>query len=600
MKKWEIQKTARILGRTFIREIHLLFSLHPGHSCALCLTQIVTGIMPAIQLFFTAKIITIVAGRQGVWTHELIYDICILLVLLLVQRMIFLVHDYVMNRLQNLLYLSVNDRVHRKIASLDLVTLEKPEIQTMITLFKDESWRPYNMVRTVFDTVGNVCASFSFIFICWKFSPILTSLFLLALFPSLIVSIKTILSSQHIAWGKTRLVKRAWYLQGLFLDIHAVTSLVIHGMATKMADKYQTLYSDISNKERAIERKKLGSSFITNLFVFGAYSWAYVSLVTQTIAGVFTIGDFTLYAGSFVNVERFLVSQVWQIVSLFEHATYVEKFHELEDLRPLQEKEDAEILSSGSMTIEFRNVSYQYAGSSKKVLEDISFMLKPGERVALVGENGAGKTTLVKLLLRLYDPTSGIILINGKDSRLYTIESVRRCMAVTFQDFLKLALSARDNIAFGVGNEDVSQEKIVEAAIRSGAHKRLNSLPRGYETCLGHGWEEDGVELSGGEWQKVALARSLVKDASILILDEPTAALDARSEFHFFQDLFRCAKNVSLFLISHRFSSVRVADRILVLQNGIIIEEGTHEQLMKKEGLYADLYAFQLKEITAS
>jgi ATP-binding cassette subfamily B protein len=231
-------------------------------------------------------------------------------------------------------------------------------------------------------------------------------------------------------------------------------------------------------------------------------------------------------------------------------------------------------------------------------LNSVSFVIDSGERLALVGENGAGKTTLVKLLLRLYEPTFGEILVNGRDIRSYTLESLRLRIAVTFQDFLKLALSAKENIGLGFGVSEVEGSKIVEAAVRSGAHEKIISLPKGYNTCLGRGWEDDGVELSGGEWQKVALARSLIKNASLLVLDEPTAALDARSEFKFFQELFRRERKVSLFLISHRFSSVRVADRILVLENGRLVEEGKHEDLMNKKGLYFELYELQTREIS--
>jgi len=594
----DIKKTILNLARTFAREIRLVFRFHPRQATALAVTQLVIGLMPAAVLFYSAEIVTIVAKREGFWSQALMDDLVILLIILLVQRIAFQFFDYFQNRLMNLLFLSVNNRIHQKIISLDLPTLEKSETQTLITFFRDQSWRPFNMVRTIFDSFGNVVSSISFIVIAWRFSPFLIMVFILALIPGMVAAIKAVLASQHLTWGKTFIMKRTWYLQNLFSGITSIVELLVHGAAGKMTEKYRQFYGEIVEKERQVSAKKLFSGLLTNFLAFAAYVWAYVSLVSKAIVGAFSVGDFTLYAGAFVNAERFLVSQVWQMVSLFEHVSYLEKFHELEAMEPvIKNLPNAIDLIDKDLTIEFKNVSYNYAGTEQKALSEVSFILKPGERVALVGENGAGKTTLVKLMLRLYDPTSGEVLINGKDIKNYTLESLRQRIGVTFQDFLKLALTAKENIGLGIGGNDISLEMAKEAAVRSGADEKISSLPKGYETCLGRGWEDDGVELSGGEWQKVALARSLIQDASLLILDEPTAALDARSEFNFFQELFHREHNTSLFLISHRFSSVRVADRILVLQNGKMAESGTHEELMKKSGLYSELYELQTKDI---
>jgi ATP-binding cassette subfamily B protein len=598
MKFLEIKKSISTLARTFVREIGLVFRFHPGTASALAVTQLIIGLMPAAVLFFTADIVSIVAKQEGEWSQDLVRDLVVLLILLLVQRIAFQFFDYFQDRLMNLLYLSVSNRIHQKIITLDLPTLEKSETQTMITFFRDQNYRPYNMVRSVFNFFGNIVSSISFIVIAWRFSPLLITIFVLALIPGLIAAVKAVLDSQHLTWGKTFIMKRTWYLQNLFSGITSITELLVHGAVKKMTEKYRVFYGDIVEKERQISAKKLFSGLLTNLLAFAAYVWAYISLVTQAITGAFSVGDFTLYAGAFVNAERFLVSQVWQFVLLFENVSYLEKFYELEAMEStIKNISGATELVDKDLEIEFKNVSYNYSDSDQKVLQNISFVLKPGERVALVGENGAGKTTLIKLLLRLYEPTSGQILINGKDIQSYTLESLRKRIAVTFQDFLKLALTARENIALGVGGIEIGLEEARAAAIRSGADDKISSLPKGYETCLGRGWEDDGVELSGGEWQKVALARSLIKDASLLVLDEPTAALDARSEFNFFQELFNREGNISLFLISHRFSSVRVADRILVLQKGKLIESGTHEELIKKNGLYRELYELQLKEI---
>lgn len=539
MELSEIKNNIINLARTFAREIGLVFRFHPKQSAALAFFQIIIGVIPAGILFATAEIVTIVAKQEGFWTEKLWEWLIIVIVLLGIQRIFFQLQGYFQERLMNLLYLSVNDRIHQKIVSLDLPTLEKSETQAMIAFFRDQSFRPYNMVRTVFNEIENSVASISFIIIAWKFSPFLITLFIVALIPSIVVAVKASLASQHMTWGKSFFIKRSFYIQNLFLGVASMTEFLVHGAAGKMANKYKELYGEVVEKERQVGVKKLVAGFLTNFLAFAVYIWAYIILVGQAISGIFSIGAFTLYAGAFVSVERFLVNQVWQIAFLFEHIVYLEKFQELETMQAkIKNLSDAVELTDERLKIEFKNVCYQYSDSTKLALDNVSFVIEPGDRVALVGENGAGKTTLVKLLLRLYEPTSGEILINGQDIRKYTLESLRRRIAVTFQNFLKLALSAKDNIGLGLGEGEASEAQAIEAARRSGAHDKISGLPKSYNTCLGRGWEDDGVELSGGEWQKVALARSLIKDASLLVLDEPTAALDARSEFIFFKSFF--------------------------------------------------------------
>lgn len=304
-----------------------------------------------------------------------------------------------------------------------------------------------------------------------------------------------------------------------------------------------------------------------------------------------------MYIGAFVGLERFMINMAWQIAQLYEHTNYMNSFRELEELKPqIIDQAGAEELVSIE-SIELRDVSYAYPDTNIFALNGVAFSIRKGERIAIVGENGAGKSTLVKILMRLYEPTTGTVLINGIDYRNFTLESLRKQIGVTFQDFEKYSLSARENI--GVGQIEYLQDKnvIQRAAEQSGIYNKISGLSKGYETLLGHEFGEGGTELSGGEWQKLALARSLVKNASLLILDEPTAALDARSEYQFFQELFKKTREQSVIVISHRFSSVRVADRIVVLEQGQVKEEGPHDELVRKKGLYAELYELQTKEI---
>jgi ATP-binding cassette subfamily B protein len=242
--------------------------------------------------------------------------------------------------------------------------------------------------------------------------------------------------------------------------------------------------------------------------------------------------------------------------------------------------------------VEFRDVSFSYPGNSRLVLDRINFRLHTGERLALIGENGQGKTTIVKLVTRLYDPTEGQILLDGIDLREYDLEDLHREIGVIFQDFMRYEMTARENIAVGRVENIGDLELLQGAARKSLADHTIERLPQGYDQMLGRRFEQ-GVDLSGGEWQKVALARAYLRDAQLLILDEPTAALDARSEFEVFQRFSELTAGKMAFFISHRFSTVRSADRILVLENGKIAEEGTHDQLAGLGGRYAEMFEMQ-------
>jgi ATP-binding cassette subfamily B protein len=599
MFKKGIQATSQLFS-TFVREFRFVFTIAPKHGIALTFLQFLVGIIPALELFVGAQIIDELARvlGTGVWSLYLVILILILLGLLGLQRIVFSLNDYLTEYLRSFLSVAVNDRIHRMVLQLDLPTLERSNVHTLITYLKDQSWRPMQMVYSVFQTFGNVVASISYIILAITFSPLFTLLFLLAVLPSLIVSVWAIYSGSKVSWGKASLMKQVWYFESLFRYRHSLIELAIHNAGSYFADRYKKFFGEVIQKEMEIEKKRLGASAVTNLGAFIVYSVVYIQIIRSVLIGTSTIGQFTLSVGAFMSLERFLVTQVWHVAMLLEHTKYLDSFRDLEMLRPsILDASDAVDLHHIN-SIELKDVSYRYPQSARDALSHISVTIHDEERIALVGENGAGKSTLVKLLLRFYEPTEGQIFINGRDYREYRLSTLRKQMGVTFQDFLQFSLTVKENIGVGELSFLDNHVQIEDAAMRAGIHERIMTLPKTYQTILGHEFHEEGVELSGGEWQKVALARSLIKDASLLILDEPTAALDARSEFRFFQELFRRTKKQAVLVISHRFSSVRVADRILVFNDGKFIEEGTHETLMKQRGLYEELYSLQTKQVS--
>ncbi len=324
------------------------------------------------------------------------------------------------------------------------------------------------------------------------------------------------------------------------------------------------------------------------------YYTAYVVIIFKTVNGELSLGDLIFLSGSFLRLRSLMESILIRFSSIADSALYLKDLFDFLEMEPnISSRQNAlpfpQTIREG---FTFENVSFRYPQTEQWVLRDISFTLHPGEKLALVGENGAGKTTLVKLLTRLYDPDEGRILLEGKDLRDYDLDGLRDAAGVIFQDYVKYHLTAAENIAVGRIEERNNEARIVEAAQRSLADTVIDKLAEGYQQMIGR-WFKQGTNLSGGEWQKIAIARAYMRDAQLLILDEPTAALDARAEHEVFKRFVELTYDKCAVLISHRFSTVRMADRIVVLHEGKLLEHGTHEELLAANGQYSELFQMQ-------
>lgn len=348
----------------------------------------------------------------------------------------------------------------------------------------------------------------------------------------------------------------------------------------------------IENKRLAINRTVWGT--VLTMLGSAGYYGAYVFMILEAVNGKITIGALTFLAGSFRQLRSLLEGILIRFTSVSQGAVYLQDFFDFFQIKPRI------VLSANPLPFPkpikhgftFENVGFKYSNSERWANRHLNFTLRPEEKIALVGENGAGKTTLVKLLSRLYDPAEGRILLDGIDLREYNVEELRMQIGVIFQDFIRYQMPVNQNIAVGNINEVSNAELIQTSSRQSLAHPVVERLPDKYEQMLGRRFN-NGVDLSGGEWQKIALARAYMKDAQLLILDEPTAALDARAEYEVFQRFADLTKGKTAVLISHRFSTVRMADRIVVLDNGQLIEMGSHEELLQKGGRYAELFRLQ-------
>jgi ATP-binding cassette subfamily B protein len=428
------------------------------------------------------------------------------------------------------------------------------------------------------------------------FKPILLLILFVAIIPSFLGETRFSEAGYSLTRQWTPQRRQLDYLRYIGASDETAKEVKVFGLQGFLTERFAHLAKAYyaAHKKLATKRAIWGSA----LAVVGttAYYGAYVHIAGDAVRGLITVGQLTFLAGAFLQMRNMLQAIMNRFSQIAENALYLQDLFDFFAIVPQVRNEGPALpipvpIRQG---FTFENVSFQYPGSTRYSVRNLSFHLAAGERLALVGENGAGKTTLVKLLARLYDPTEGRILLDGTDLRAYDLEDLRRHVSVIFQDYVKFQMPVRENIAVGRIEALHADAEIRESARRSLADEVVAKFPNGYEQVLGRRFDE-GVELSGGEWQKVALARAYMAQAQLIILDEPTSALDARAEHQVFERFSELMEGRTAVLISHRFSTVRMAHRILFLEQGCLLEIGSHEELMKKGGKYAALFNLQAK-----
>lgn len=425
------------------------------------------------------------------------------------------------------------------------------------------------------------------------FEPYLIILLVLSIIPSFINEIWFSQQQYSLARGWTAERRELDYLRFIGANNITAKEIKLFNLTDFIVDRFKNLseeYYDL-NKKLAIKRSSLG--FVFNLLGTLSYYGAYIFIIYRVISGVITLGELTFLSGSFNRLTRNLQEFFSKFTRITESSLYLKDYFEFIDIS-IQPKHDEDQTLPEKIRIgfEFKNVHFSYPDSETEILKGVSFKILAGEKMAFVGQNGAGKTTLTKLMLRFYEPTSGEILLDGININRFKMNEYQQYFGVIFQDFFRYEFTIRENIAIGDIQELENQKKIENAAQLSLANEVVEGLKKGYDQQLGKRFYK-GQELSGGQWQKVALARAYMKDAEVMILDEPTSALDAKAESDVFQRFIGLTKGKTSIIISHRFSTVRQADRILVLEEGKVLELGTHEELMENQGLYSQLFKLQ-------
>jgi ATP-binding cassette subfamily B protein len=505
-------------------------------------------------------------------------------------RVVSLVDSLLSERVSN----ASSVRLMEHAATLDLEDFEDAEFQDQLERARRQTSGRMALMAQLFSQSQDIVTVASFAAGLILYAPWLIVLLLLALVPAFLGEAYFNAQSYSLDYVRTSERRELDYVRQTAASVETAKEVKIFALDDFLIDRYVRLATDFyaANRRLALRRAGWGGLF-TAIGTIGYYL-AYAYIAWRTLAGEFTIGDLTFLAGSFRRLRTLLEGLLASFSSTASQALYLDDLFSFFEVRP-------EILSLDNprpfpqpirQGFVFEDVGFRYPGAERWAVRYLSFTLHAGEVVALVGENGAGKTTLVKLLTRLYDPDEGRILLDGHDLREYDLDALRGNISVIFQDFVRYNLSAADNIAVGRIEARNDRARIELAASRSQADEVIAKLPAGYEQMIGKRFK-NGVELSGGEWQKIAIARAYMREAEVLILDEPTAALDARSEYEVFRRFKELSEGKTAILISHRFSSVRMADRILVLADGKVEAAGTHEELVAQPGRYSELFELQ-------
>ncbi|HET6511359.1 MAG TPA: ABC transporter ATP-binding protein [Candidatus Kapabacteria bacterium] len=485
-------------------------------------------------------------------------------------------------------------RLMEHAATLDLEDFEDSELQDSLERARRQASGRITLMSVLFGQAQDAITILSFAAGLAVFAPWLIVLLALTLIPAFLGEAYFNAKSYALTYARTPERRELDYIRQTGASVESAKEVKIFGLNAFLIDRYKKLSDDfyLANRKLSIRRAGWGG-LLTALGTAGYYV-AYAYIIWQTVGGRFSIGDLTFLAGSFRRLRQLLEGLLSGFSQLSGQALYLDDLFSFFEIEPEihSPKDPRPFPQPIQQGFTFENVGFIYPGAERWAVRNLNFTLKAGEVLALVGENGAGKTTLVKLLARLYDADEGRILLDGHDLKEYDVDELRANIGVILQDFVRYHLTAGDNIAVGRIEARDDKYRIEEAAKRSLASEVIQRLPMQYDQMIGKRIRT-GIELSGGEWQKIAIARAYMRDAQLLILDEPTAALDARSEFEVFQRFKELSSDKTAVLISHRFSSVRMADRILVMAEGTIEASGTHEELLSAGGRYAELFELQ-------
>jgi ATP-binding cassette subfamily B protein len=583
-----------------VRVFRLVWQTSKWQTIALATLTLLLAVIPALQVWLAGALIDEVA--DGIGAGDIDPYIRSIVILAIAQLVLFLagslfqtLSNIDQQLLQEKLTIHVQQMIMRHANSLDLADFENAAYYDQLQQAQRESAsRPVQMVSGVFGLARSLITFITMVGLLVGLSPWIAVAALLSPIPAFISG------SRYSWWGFQQMRRLSptrrmmSYLTNVLTTDSFNKEIKLYTLGDHFIDRYDDIAQGYYAETRSLLIRRYLAGFGWGALTIVASSATFLYVAIQAVKGVISLGQLTVFTQAAQQVQNSFQGLLGGFQSIYEHGLYLSTLYELLDRKPQIDAPEnpAPIRVPFQTGIEFRNVTFTYPGRSEPALDNVSFSIELGETIAVVGKNGAGKSTIVKLLGRLYDPQDGLILIDGVDVREYDPSELRKQFGMMFQDYAMYQLPVAENI--GVGNVDrvLDRAAIESAATRGGATRLIESLPDQFDTVLGK-WFEDGHQLSGGEWQRIALARAFMRDAQILILDEPTSALDAEAEYDLFARIKQLAEGRMAIFISHRFSTTRRADRILVLENAKLIEQGTHAELMVLGGRYAELFNLQ-------
>ncbi len=609
-KPKNLRDLPRYLGKViggFFSRLFYIFSLvletNPLIMISMVLVSVFSGIMPVISALVASKLLNALSEAYTASQNAVPYDFSIILTLIILEALclfatgIISTLSGVINRISgDLVSNNIRLKIMKKAKTLDIANFDLPDFYSKFeNANREAGMRPIQILQANFTIISTVIKIISFIAVLWVISPF-APIFIFALaIPGGIINF--IYRKKYFNYVRHRSKDRRQlnYYSDIMVDKNMAKEIRILGLADTFSQRYKNIFSRYFKGLKKIFWQEglwnLGINFIVTLANVALFIW----IAYMVFEGKLMIGDYSLYTGALNSIISGASVIISTSATIYEGTLFIDNLIDFMNMKrevkstlenPIEPKRHI------GHVIEFKNVSFAYPGTTREVLSGINLTLNAGETVMLVGLNGAGKTTLIKLLTRLYDPTSGVILLDGKDIREYDTESLYKIFGIIFQDFGKYAVSVRENIRFGNVERD-DDRAIVDAAIQGDADSFIKRLPDGYDTPLMRFFEENGIELSIGQWQKLSIARAFYSDSDVLILDEPTASLDALAEQEIYRRFDELREGRTTILVSHRMSCATTADKIFVLGNGRVIEEGKHSELMALGGKYHELFTTQ-------